>query len=45
MLHKNNRGLLFLLLDDQKNACLDLSKAGELGIIESYNVMKRFCYK
>ncbi|MCW3084418.1 MAG: hypothetical protein JWP12_1784 [Bacteroidetes bacterium] len=40
-----NRGLLLIVLHDNNNACIDLSKAGELGILEAYNVIKRFCYK
>ncbi|MGZ4035140.1 MAG: tetratricopeptide repeat protein, partial [Bacteroidia bacterium] len=40
-----NRGLLYIILHKSADACLDLSKAGELGINASYNVMKRFCYK
>jgi len=38
-----NRGLTLLLLQDNKSACPDLSKAGELGISNAYNVIKRFC--
>lgn len=38
-----NRGLTLLLLQDNSAACPDLSKAGELGINNAYNVIKRFC--
>lgn len=38
-----NRGLTLLLLEDNVSACPDLSKAGELGITNAYNVIKRFC--
>jgi hypothetical protein len=40
-----NRGLVQIFLQDITNGCVDLSKAGELGVLESYNVMKRYCYK
>ncbi len=38
-----NRGLTLLLLQDNDSACPDLSKAGELGISNAYNVIKRYC--
>ncbi|MBK5202447.1 MAG: tetratricopeptide repeat protein [Prolixibacteraceae bacterium] len=38
-----NRGLTKIYLDDIKGGALDLSKAGELGIQEAYNVIKRYC--
>jgi len=38
-----NRALTLLYLNENKLACKDLSKAGELGITESYNVIKRYC--
>lgn len=38
-----NRALTLLYLKEVKLACKDLSKAGELGIKESYNVIKRYC--
>jgi tetratricopeptide (TPR) repeat protein len=38
-----NRGLTLLLLQDNNAACPDLSKSGELGISNAYNVIKRFC--
>lgn len=37
-----NRGLLYLSLGNKVAAMADLSKAGELGILPSYNVLKRF---
>jgi tetratricopeptide (TPR) repeat protein len=40
-----NRGLIYILLSDRKSGCEDLSKAGELGILDAYRVMKRYCYK
>ncbi|MBQ9666410.1 MAG: tetratricopeptide repeat protein [Bacteroidaceae bacterium] len=36
-----NRGLLHLLLDDTTLAIPDLSKAGELGIYQAYNIIKK----
>jgi tetratricopeptide (TPR) repeat protein len=40
-----NRGLMHILLMENHQGCLDLSRAGELGITEAYRVMKRYCYK
>ncbi len=40
-----NRALTLLYLNENKLACKDLSKAGELGITEAYNVIKRYCTK
>ena len=36
-----NRGVLYLLLDDAPHAIPDLSKAGELGIYQAYNIIKK----
>jgi tetratricopeptide (TPR) repeat protein len=36
-----NRGLAYLYINDTKRGIADLSKAGELGIYQAYNVMKR----
>ena len=36
-----NRGLLRLLLDDSIGAIPDLSKAGELGVYQAYNIIKK----
>lgn len=38
-----NRGLSYLFLDNPKKACNDLSKAGELGMNEAYNIIKKYC--
>jgi tetratricopeptide (TPR) repeat protein len=38
-----NRALTLIYLKEIKLACKDLSRAGELGITESYNVIKRYC--
>ncbi len=40
-----NKGLTLLLLKDNEAACPNLSKAGELGIIPAYNLIKRYCIK
>lgn len=36
-----NRGLVYLQLGNKANGVADLSKAGELGVLPSYNVLKR----
>lgn len=38
-----NKGLALLLLKDNAAACPCLSKAGELGITQAYNLIKRYC--
>jgi tetratricopeptide (TPR) repeat protein len=38
-----NRGLIQIYLHDTNKGCLDMSKAGELGISQAYNVIKRYC--
>jgi tetratricopeptide (TPR) repeat protein len=38
-----NRALTLLFLGENELACKDLSIAGELGINEAYNVIKRYC--
>jgi tetratricopeptide (TPR) repeat protein len=40
-----NRGLVLIYLKDNEKGCIDLSKAGELGIQEAYNVIKKYCVK
>lgn len=40
-----NRALTLIYLKNTTDACLDLSTAGELGIPEAYNVIKRYCNK
>ena len=37
-----NRGLTYLFIGDNANGLADLSKAGELGIYQSYNLLQRF---
>lgn len=38
-----NRGLTYLYIENNKKACNDFSKAGELGLKNSYEVMKMYC--
>lgn len=38
-----NRALTLLFLGENELACSDLSRAGELGLSESYAVIKRYC--
>ena len=38
-----NRGLLLISLNYIDLACKDISKAGELGIMKAYNVIKKYC--
>ena len=37
-----NRGIIQLFMKDTRKGCLDISKAGELGIVEAYEVLKRY---
>ena len=38
-----NRGLVLIYLNDREKGCLDLSKAGELGIDDAYSVIGKYC--
>ncbi|HOS89365.1 MAG: tetratricopeptide repeat protein [Prolixibacteraceae bacterium] len=38
-----NRGLTLIFLDEPARGALDLSKAGELGLVEAYSIIKRYC--
>ncbi|TNF30183.1 MAG: DUF3808 domain-containing protein, partial [Bacteroidetes bacterium] len=38
-----NRGLIRILLGKLEKGCEDMSLAGELGLLDSYSVIKRFC--
>lgn len=38
-----NRGLTLIYLQDSKRGCLDMSRAGERGISEAYQVIKKYC--
>ena len=37
-----NRGLIQIYMKDTRKGCLDISKAGELGIEEAYEVLKQY---
>lgn len=38
-----NRGLVQIVLKERQTGCMDISKAGELGIVEAYEVIKLYC--
>ncbi len=38
-----NRGLVQIYLKDREKGCIDLSRAGELGIGDAYGVIKKYC--
>jgi tetratricopeptide (TPR) repeat protein len=38
-----NRGLVLIYVKDREKGCLDMSKAGELGIEDAYSVIKKYC--
>ncbi|MBR6345845.1 MAG: tetratricopeptide repeat protein [Bacteroidales bacterium] len=38
-----NRGLVLIYLKDKEKGCIDLSRAGELGIADSYRVISKYC--
>jgi hypothetical protein len=38
-----NRGLVLIYLKDKEKGCIDMSRAGELGIGDAYNVISRYC--
>ena len=40
-----NRGLVLIYLKDKEKGCIDLSRAGELGVQEAYSVIKKYCEK
>jgi tetratricopeptide (TPR) repeat protein len=40
-----NKGLVLLYLKKHEEGCKNISKSGELGIEEAYNVIKRYCKK
>ena len=37
-----NRGLVQIFMKDTRKGCMDLSKAGELGILAAYDILKQF---
>jgi tetratricopeptide (TPR) repeat protein len=40
-----DKGVLLFYLKDKLNACQNFSKAGELGLTESYGVIKKYCHQ
>ncbi len=38
-----NRGLILIYLKDKDKGCIDLSRAGELGIGDAYSIIARYC--
>lgn len=38
-----NRGLVLIFLKDREKGCIDLSRAGELGIKDAYPVISKYC--
>jgi tetratricopeptide (TPR) repeat protein len=38
-----NRGLVLIYLKDKEKGCIDLSRAGELGVADAYSVISKFC--
>lgn len=38
-----NRGLVLIYLKDKEKGCIDLSRAGELGVAEAYSVISKYC--
>ncbi len=38
-----NRGLVLIYLKDKEKGCIDLSRAGELGVEEAYGVIGKYC--
>jgi len=38
-----NRGLVLIYLRDKEKGCIDLSRAGELGVKDAYSVIKKYC--
>ena len=40
-----NRGLVLIYLKDKEKGCIDLSRAGELGVADAYGVIKKYCEK
>ncbi|MBQ2873754.1 MAG: tetratricopeptide repeat protein [Bacteroidales bacterium] len=38
-----NRGLVLIYLKDKEKGCIDLSRAGELGVQDAYGVINKYC--
>lgn len=40
-----NRGIIQIHLRDSKTGCMDMSKAGELGLEKAYEMVRKYCIK
>ena len=40
-----NRGLVLIYLKDKEKGCIDLSRAGEMGVRDAYSVISKYCEK
>jgi tetratricopeptide (TPR) repeat protein len=38
-----NRGLVLIYLKDKEKGCIDLSRAGELGVADAYGIINKYC--
>ena len=38
-----NRGLVLIYVKDKEKGCIDLSRAGELGVKDAYSVIEKYC--
>ena len=38
-----NRGLALIYLKDKEKGCIDLSRAGELGVADAYGIISKYC--
>lgn len=38
-----NRGLVLIYLKDKEKGCIDLSRAGELGVDDAYSIISKYC--
>lgn len=38
-----NRGLVLIYLKDKEKGCIDLSRAGELGVEDAYSIINKYC--
>lgn len=38
-----NRGLVLIYVNDREKGCMDLSKAGELGVEDAYSIIGKYC--
>ena len=38
-----NRGLALIYLKDMEKGCIDLSRAGELGVADAYGIISKYC--